>query len=1000
MHDDRLLLEARLNRFVRDHLEPAIYHASAPLALTAWRVPGEPVPFANAARQNFTSINIGAAWGEPWSTLWIHAVGEVPADWLGVAATEPEAVIDLGFTAAAGFQAEALAYRPDGSMIKAVSPFNNYVQVTPGEPVEFYLEAAANPDVANTGFLPTPNGDPATAVETPLYVIKKLALALRNVDVWELRADIWTLSGLMHELSVGSSRRAEILFALQRAIDVTDPDDLAGTAMAARRELTEALSRPASASAHRVVAVGHAHIDSAWLWPVRETIRKCARTFSNVIELADADPTFKFACSSAQQYAWIKQHYPELFDKITEKVRVGQFVPVGGMWVESDTNMPGGEALARQFVAGKGFFLENFGIETEEVWLPDSFGYSAALPQIVRASGSRWFLTQKISWNQINTMPHHTFWWEGIDGSRVFTHFPPADTYGATLSGAELARAERQYREKGRGTTSLLLFGYGDGGGGPNRDMLAAAHRLRSLEGSPTLRIDSPAAFFSEAEAEYPDAPVWRGEMYLELHRGTYTSQARTKQGNRRSEHLLREAELWSATATLRVGNRYPAAELKQLWELVLLQQFHDILPGSSIAWVHSDAERNYAAIAERAEKIIDEAVRALVGEGQHLLAANAAPHAWAGVPALGIGFPVTGGREVEAEEGDGGFTLDNGLLRAVITSAGQLASLVDAVTGRDAIAPGDRGNRLQLHRDIPNAWDAWDVDEHYRRTVQEIDGVEEIRLECKPEEAAVVVVRSFGASRIEQRLALAAGSPSLEITNTIDWHERQKLLKLGFELDVHADRSAAEIQFGHVFRPTHTNTSWEFARFEICGHRFLHLGEPGYGVAVTNDSTYGHDVSRRTRTDGGTTTTIRESLLRAPLYPDPHADQGRHVLRTTVRPGAGLPQAVEEGYRTNLPLRHVAGDHPVAPLVTVSNPGVVVEAVKLAEDGSGDLVVRLYESLGGRARTTVTAAAEVGSVDATDLLERPLPEGAASKGPSIDLELRPFQLVTLRFRR
>src|SRR5215203_1408240 len=692
MHDDRLLLEARLNRFFRDHLEPAIYQARAPLTLAAWRVPGEPVPFADAARQNFAPIDIGAAWGEPWSTLWIHAVGEVPEDWLGVPATEPEVVIDLGFTAAAGFQAEALAYRADGSMIKAVSPFNNHLPVRPGEPVEFYLEAAANPDVANTGFLPTPNGDPATAIDTPLYVIKKLALALRCVQVWELRADIWTLSGLMHELPVDSSRRAEILFALQRAIDVTDPDDVAGTAVAARRELTEALSRPASASAHRVFAVGHAHIDSAWLWPIRETIRKCARTFSNVIQLADADPTFKFACSSAQQYAWIKQYYPELFDKITEKVRAGQFVPVGGMWVESDTNMPGGEALARQFVAGKGFFLENFGIETEEVWLPDSFGYSAALPQIVRASGSRWFLTQKISWNQINTMPHHTFWWEGIDGSRVFTHFPPADTYNATLSGAELARAERQYREKGRGTTSLLLFGYGDGGGGPNRDMVAAAHRLRSLEGSPTLRIDSPAAFFADAESEYPDAPVWRGEMYLELHRGTYTSQARTKQGNRRSEHLLREAELWAATAAVSTGAAYPYEVFDRLWKTVLLHQFHDILPGSSIAWVHREAETTYAAVKAELEGSIAASLEALVGEGQHLLAVNAAPHSRAGVPALGIGLPITGGREVEADEADGGFTLDNGLLRAVITSAGQLASLIEAVTGRDAIAPGDRG--------------------------------------------------------------------------------------------------------------------------------------------------------------------------------------------------------------------------------------------------------------------------------------------------------------------
>jgi alpha-mannosidase len=609
-------------------------------------------------------------------------------------------------------------------------------------------------------------------------------------------------------------------------------------------------------------------------------------------------------------------------------------------------------------------------------------------------------LTQKISWNQINAMPHHTFWWEGIDGSRVFTHFPPSDTYNSTLSGAELARAERQYREKGRGTTSLMLFGYGDGGGGPNREMMAAAHRLGSLEGSPTLRIDSPAAFFAGAEAEYPDAPVWRGEMYLELHRGTYTSQARTKQGNRRSEHLLREAELWSATAALRTGADYPAAELKQLWELVLLQQFHDILPGSSIAWVHHDAERNYAAVAQRAERLITEAIGALVGEGDRGLALNAAPHPRDGVPALGGGVVVSGLDEVVAVEDQAGFTLDNGVLRVVIDSAGQITSLVDAASGREAIAPGDRGNRLQLHRDIPNQWDAWDVDEHYRRTVRELDAVDEIRLESKPEEAAVVVVRSFGSSRIEQRLALAAGAPSVEITSTVDWHEKQKLLKLGFGFDVHAERSAAETQFGHVFRPTHTNTSWEFARFEICAHRFLYVDEPGYGVAVTNDSTYGHDVSRRTRPGGGTTTTVRQSLLRAPLYPDPGADQGRHVLRTTVRPGNSVADAIEEGYRTNLPLRHVRGDHGVAPIVTVSDQAVVVEAVKLAEDGSGDLVVRLYESRGGRARAVVTADADVRSVQSTDLLERALPDGISADGASIELDLRPFQLVTLRFAR
>ncbi len=567
-----------------------------------------------------------------------------------------------------------------------------------------------------------------------------------------------------------------------------------------------------------------------------------------------------------------------------------------------------------------------------------------------------------------------------------------------------MALAERQYREKGKGTTSLMLFGYGDGGGGPNRDMLAAAKRLESLEGSPTLDLDSPAGFFSRAQDEYPHAPVWSGEMYLELHRGTYTTQARTKQGNRHSEHLLREAELWSTTAAVRTGWAYPAAELKHLWELVLLQQFHDILPGSSIAWVHQDAERNYAAIAKRAEQVITEAVAALVGEGDQTLALNAAPHARSGVPALGIG-PVAGqDSDVVVEEVSGqggiGYRFDNGQVAVVINSHGQLTSLVDAGTGREAIAPGELGNRLQLHRDIPNQWDAWDVDEHYRRTVTELDQVDDLRLEAKPEAATVVVTRSFGSSTMEQRITLAAGAPSVEITTSIDWHEKQKLLKLGFGLDVHADRSASETQFGHVFRATHTNTSWEFARFEICAHRFLHVGEPGYGVAITNDSTYGHDVSRHTRDGGGTTTTVRQSLVRAPLYPDPQADQGRHVLRTTVRPGAGIAEAVQEGYRTNLPVRTVHGAHGVDPLVTVSNPAVVIEAVKLAEDGSGDLVVRLYESQGGHASATVTADAPVASVHATDLLERPSADGFAAGAATIDLDLRPFQLVTLRFTR
>ncbi|MFF1882825.1 alpha-mannosidase [Pseudarthrobacter sp. NPDC058196] len=1008
MHDDRRITEVRLARFVRERITPAVYSRTVPLALSSWEVPGEPVPALEAMRQQFQPQEHGASWGKPWGTTWLRLQGEVPESW-GGPDTVLEVVVDLGFTTEApGFQCEGIAWRSDGSIIKAISPRNQYIPLKllgSGMAVDFYVEAAANPDMAQGWtFAATPLGDKATAGGAPQYRLGTIAIAELNQCVWELQQDIWTLSGLMEQLPLELPRRHEILRALERMLDVMDPDDVAGTAPAGREALAEVMRRPAYASAHQLVATGHAHIDSAWLWPVRETIRKCARTFSNVVALMDENPDFVFSCSSAQQLAWIKEYYPELFGRIREKVRGGQFVPVGGMWVESDTNMPGGEAMARQFVEGKGFFLSEFGIECREAWLPDSFGYSAALPQIVKAAGSRWFLTQKISWNQTNRMPHHTFNWEGIDGTRLFTHFPPVDTYNSDLSGRDLAHAERNYRDHGRGSMSLVPFGYGDGGGGPTREMLAAAARTRDLEGSPKVRIGSAESFFRQAEDDYQGLPVWVGEMYLELHRGTYTSQARTKKGNRRSEHLLREAELWCATASIRTGGdyEYPAAELRRLWHLVLLQQFHDILPGSSIAWVHQDAERNYRAIETALEAIIGQAASAMLGPGEQEFLLNAAPHARQGVPALAAGRPVAAPEAVQATSDGDCLILDNGIIRAVVDSDGLLVSLRDHATGREAIAPGQRGNLLELHRDTPNEWDAWDIDEFYRRNVTPLRHAESVRLATEGACAVVVVDRLAGASPLTQRLTLAPGSPSLEITTTVDWQEREKLLKLGFALDVRADRSAAETQFGHVFRPTHTNTSWEAAKFEICAHRWIHVGEPGYGVAVSNSSTYGHDVGRSVReADGGTTTTVRLSLLRAPKFPDPDADRGRHELTVAIRPGAGIAEAIEEGYRTNLAPRLVRGAAPVEPLFTVSNPALVVEAVKCAQDGSGDVVVRLYESLGQRSAGRITANFPVRGVVATDLLERAdEAPGVVPDGSGAGLSLRPFQLVTLRFTR
>ncbi|WP_336641919.1 alpha-mannosidase [Microbacterium sp. USHLN272] len=1002
MHDNSSLVEARIRRFVRERLEPALYAHSHELTLEAWQVPGEPVPFAEAVGQRYAPFAVGSPWGRAWSTMWLRVTGTIPTTDPGERA---ELVFDLGFHGAQpGFQAEGTVYRPDGSIVKAVEPRNAYVPLdgAPGDAIELYLEAAANPDVGDgfRTFGPTPLGEWDSAGDEPLYELRRADVAVLDLTVWELLQDIAVLDGLRAELPESSSRRAEILRALEHAVDATDPDDVAGTVADARAALSEVLGRPASASAHSAHAVGHAHIDSAWLWPVRETQRKVARTFSNVLSLIGEDSEFSFAASSAQQYDWMKRFQPELFERLRAAVAAGRFHPAGGMWVESDTNMPGGEALARQFVRGKRFFLEEFGVEPLDVWLPDSFGYSAALPQIARAAGSRWMLTQKMSWNETNTMPHHTFTWEGLDGTRIFTHFPPVDTYNSQLSGADLARAERQFAEKGAATASLVPFGYGDGGGGPTREMLAAAARLRSLEGSPTVTLSDPRRFFETAEAEYPDPPVWSGEMYLEFHRGTYTSQARTKRGNRRSEHALREAELWATSAAL-AGAEYPYDALEEAWETVLLQQFHDILPGSSIGWVHREAERRYAEVLETLDSLIDTALEVVAGRGEVELVANASPYPSGGVPGLAIGVTESANAAAHAARHGEEVLLENEHLRVVVDANGLISSLSVRATGRETIPTGERGNLLTLHRDTPTAWDAWDIDEHYRRHAVELRDAVAVEVVAHPTAAVVRIDREFGGSRITQVLTLAAGSPSLDIETIVDWHERQKLLKLGFPLDVHSDRAASEIQFGHVHRPTHTNTSWDVARFETVAHRWVHLGEPGFGVAIANDSTYGHDITRAPREGGGTASTVRLSLLRAPLFPDPEADQGRHAFRVGIRPDAGIADAVREGYRLNLPARSLRGSGPVAPLFAVSSDAIVIEAVKLAEDRSGDVIVRLYEAHGGRAVGQVTPSFDFGSVVETDLLERETPRAAVTGvATGVELSLRPFQLVTLRFAR
>ncbi|MCX4531542.1 glycosyl hydrolase-related protein [Streptomyces sp. NBC_00841] len=1008
MHDDRSLVEARLKRVLDERIRPAVYPESVPLDVAVLTVPGEPVPVAEGLAGPTVPIAVGDRWGAPWGTSWFRVSGTVPQAWAG---RTVEALLDLGFDEnMPGFQCEGLVYRPDGTPVKGLNPRNQWVRVgapvAGGEEVLLHIEAASNPVILDYHpFLPTRLGDKETAGSEPQYTLARMDLAVFDENVWNLVQDLEVLGELMQELPVDGARRWDLLRAIGRALDAVDLQDVNGTAAAARAELVDVLATPAEPSAHRISAVGHAHIDSAWLWPLRETVRKVARTTSNMTALLEDEPDFVFAMSQAQQFAWIKEHRPEVYAKVKKAVADGRFVPSGGMWVESDTNMPGSEAMARQFVHGKRFFLDEFGIENDEAWLPDTFGFAAGLPQIIKAAGSKWLLTQKISWSQTNKFPHHTFQWEGIDGTRIFTHFPPVDTYNCSMKGSEIAHAAKNFKDKGVAQHSLAPSGWGDGGGGTTREMIAKAARMRSLEGSATVTWETPTDFFTKAEAEYPNAPVWVGELYLELHRATLTSQAKTKQGNRRSEHLLREAEMWAATAAVRTGFPYPYEELDRIWKTVLLHQFHDILPGSSIAWVHREAEKTYAAVAEELNAIVDAAQRALAGDtaaGGTLLF-NSAPHLRGGIPAGGAATVTAGSGGRLAPREAGGYVLDNGLLQVEIDGRGLVVSAYDIGAERETVAPGRAANLLQIHPDFPNMWDAWDVDAFYRNTVTDLTDLDDLTPVEEDGSVGVRIVRSFGDSKVTQLLTLAPGVKRLDIDTEVDWHETEKFLKAAFPLDIHAERYASETQFGHFYRATHTNTSWEAAKFEACNHRFVHLEEPGWGVALVNDSTYGHDVTRTVRAStAGTTTTVRVSLLRAPRFPDPETDQGVHRFRHALVPGATIGDAVREGFRINLPERRVAGDRAVAPLVTVDNDAVVVSAVKLADDASGDVVVRLYESTGGRARVRLGAGFELGDLAVTDLLERPLagatvPERA---GDGVQLTLRPFELITLRFGR
>jgi alpha-mannosidase len=1030
--------EGRIRLALR-RIEKLLYPETSPVEVAAWNVGGEPVPAEKAFKAKYSPFSVGEMWGGLWDTTWFRIRGEVPKEWKGREVVVRVRLTNIGRE---GFTAEGLIFQ-NGKPVRAINANRREVEIAKkakgGEKFEFFVEAAANGGTNEAGEtqglnLPDYTGDRR-------YRLEQAELATFDQEAFDFFNDFKLAFEAMESLPEDSQRRGELRAALNEAVNHFNEADHASI-KPARAALRGVLRRRNGDTVHTLSAVGHAHIDTAWLWPLRETIRKCARTFSTALDYMDKYPEYVFVCSQAQQYDWMKAYYPEIWDRIKKAVKRGQWEPVGSMWIETDCNLASGESLVRQILTGKRFFEKELSYNTRDVWIPDVFGYAASLPQIMKKSGVEYFLTQKISWSQFNKFPHHTFLWEGIDGTQIFTHFPPADTYNSVIAPSELVHNVKNFKEHDRASRSLLVYGFGDGGGGPTIDMLEKAERLKDFNGLPKVELEKAITFFEKAEADATDLPVWVGELYLELHRGTYTSQARNKRGNRKSEFLLRDAEFFDAISLALVPNRKETAAdpdravydvtglgekganthrfaLDRAWKLVLLNQFHDIIPGSSIHWVYQDSDRDYETIRVLGESVRDSAFGSLESlidtssfskpvvvsntlglRRREIISLPDGSAASVDVPPCGYTvvdakdeFLRTTDAPVKVTESRQGITLENGLVRVKINAKGHLTSVYDLQAKREALS--GPGNVLHLHEDIPNLWDAWDVDVFYKEKSETLDGIDELSVvENGPLRAIVRVKRTFGKSLLEQDIILRAGSARIDFPTELNWQESQKMLKVAFPVDILSPRATYEIQYGHLERPTHTNTSWDLARFEVCGQKWADLSETGYGVALLNDCKYGYDIQGNV---------MRLSLLRAPISPDPLADRGHQRFTYSLLPHAGdLRSAgvIEEAYALNVPLlakeaKASSGALPSSRSFFQLDRGVI-ESIKVAEDG-GAIIVRFYEAQGARGSATLSTTLPVRKAWIASLMEEeqkalPVKDGA------VKVDLTPFEIITVKF--
>lgn len=989
----------------------------------------------------FAPMKAGTKWGHTWEYCWLRGQVAIPEKAQGrrivmdlKTGGETTVFVDgrsFG-TYRADWVREPHHFLVDNVLTDSAQAGRTYDILLEAYAGHFYPESpvaacATGPVLPGSYQDPKKEGERAT--------LGHITYGIWNEDAYQLYLDLCTLSLLGDQVDQESLRADKIAEALEQAtliIDFEQPlEERIRSYQEARGLLSGALGAKNGSTSPVFYAIGNAHLDLAWLWPMAETYRKTSRTFAAQLRLLEEYPDYKYLQSQPAAYEMCRRYYPELFERIREAAKEGRWIAEGAMWVEPDTNMTSGESLVRQVLHGKRYFKEEFGVDSVVLWLPDTFGYSAALPQILKKTGVKYLVTQKIFWsyNEGDRFPYHYFTWKGADGSSIDTFLPTSYTYRTDPE--EICRTWEGRVQK-RGLDAFLLpFGYGDGGGGPTRDHIEYLEREKDLECMPRLRCESPVRFFEDMEAEGGPQHTYVGELYFSAHRGVYTSQAAIKKGNRKAELALREAELWGTLAAAG-GYAYPLERMDTAWKRLLLNQFHDILPGSSIARVYEDARADHRWIIQEAEAVRDEAFAALVqGEGVSVFNSLSfertglvtLPEAFAdgaeyadGTPAPvcrgGDGrvtalvtvpecgcislYPAKGKNGQEAQAGTvraiksaEGIVLENSLVRALINDRAEVISFTDKKSGRE-YAAGPM-NHLLMYKDVPRLFDAWDIDSNYIYQEISLDGPVSVSI-AHPQglSVSVHVNRRIQNSEFTQDIVLEEGSRRLEFRTHVEWNELHRLLKTEFPVAVEAAEGINEIQFGYMKRPTHRSRLYDSDRFEVCAQRYSALCDENHGAALLNDCKYGISMNNNA---------LQLTLLRAGASPEMRADNGPHdfTYALTAWEGSFMDSpVVREAYELNVPLQVASGSRPALRAFGVSAPNVFIDTVKPAEDGSGDVIVRLYEAKRADTACQVKVDIPAGAVWSCDMLENKEEELKLEEG-ALNLHFGTFEVKTLR---